>query len=235
MARDWLLSTHVSEKDIRRLIARLAVAVMAADKRITTPEIGALGRLDDLGLGPLGDVMREEIERAAHEPIDVAATCISLPTLTDEAVDLLLGALAELAACDRLLAPREREVFHLVAGHLGLDAAAAARMLEDARSAAYMLEDALSDRATGAPKAAPSPSPDDDEGAAAPLRRALGVLGLEASAGRSRIDAAFLDRVQRYNPAKVGELGPEFAALAVRRLAAITDAYEIAVTGVRRR
>lgn len=224
----------MSDIDIRRLIARLAVAVMAADSRITASELGALGRFDDLGLGPLGDVAREEIERVAHEPIDVAATCIALPTLTDEAADLLLGALAELAACDRRLAPREREVFHLVAGHLGRDAAAAARMLEDALAAAHMLDDALAATARGAPKGVPSASADGGgDAAAAPLRRALGVLGLEPGAGRSRIEAAFLDRVQRYDPAKVGELGPEFAALAVRRLAAITDAYEVAIAGTR--
>jgi uncharacterized tellurite resistance protein B-like protein len=233
MAREWLLPDPMGGIDIRRLIARLAVAIMAADGRITTAELGSLRRLDDLGLGPLGDIAREEIERAAREPIDVAATCTSLPALTHEAADLLLGALAELAACDRHLADREREVFHLVAGHLGLDAAAAARMLEDALTAARAFEDVLPARAGGASEAAPCASADGAQEAVAPLRRALRVLGLEPGAARSRIDAAFLDRVQRYDPAKVGELGPEFAALAVRRLAVITDAYEVAIAGVR--
>jgi hypothetical protein len=33
----------------------------------------------------------------------------------------------------------------------------------------------------------------------------------------------------RYDPARVGEFGPEFAALAIRRLVGITDGYEAAL------
>ena len=40
----------------RRLIARLAVAVMVADGRITPSEHEAVRRLDQLGLGPLSQL-----------------------------------------------------------------------------------------------------------------------------------------------------------------------------------
>lgn len=205
--------------DLRRLIARLALAVMAADGRVTRAELDALSRFDALGLGPLEDVAREEIERALQKPIDVAETCIALPPLTHQAADLLLGALADLAASDGLLSPREREMFHLVAGHLGLDAAAAARVLERALAARKPI--------------ASAPAAGDGDERRVEVRRALAVLGLEPGAVLGRIDEAFLECVQRYDPAKVGELGPEFAALAVRRLAAITDAYEVAIAAVR--
>jgi tellurite resistance protein len=210
------------QDDLRRLIARLALAVMAADGRVTSAELDALSRFDALGLGPLRDVAREEIQRALHKRIDVAETCSALPPLTHQAADLLLGALADVAASDGLLSPREREMFHLVAGHLGLDAAAAARVLERALAA------------TAARKCVPSAAaaPEGD-GRGAEVRWALAVLGVEPDAGLLSIDEAFLAGVQRYDPAKAGVLGPEFAALAIRRLAAITDAYEVAIAAVR--
>jgi uncharacterized tellurite resistance protein B-like protein len=207
--------------DLRRLIARLALAVMAADGNITSAEFDGLGRFDVLGLGPLEDVVREEIERAVRRPIDVAEICSTLPPLSHHAADLLLSALADLAASDRLLSPREREMFHLVAGHLGVDAASAARVLERAFT-------------VPAPPnpVPPEPAREGRDGGAGGVRGALAILGLEPGVGRGRIDEAFLDRVQRYDPAKVGELGPEFAALAIRRLAVVADAYEVAIAGI---
>ena len=41
------------ESDTRRLLAQLAVAVIAADGRVTSSELEAVARLDDLGLGRL--------------------------------------------------------------------------------------------------------------------------------------------------------------------------------------
>ena len=58
---------------------------MAADGRVTSAELDALSRFDALGLGPLEDVAREEIERAVQKPIDVAETCTALPRLTHQA------------------------------------------------------------------------------------------------------------------------------------------------------
>jgi DnaJ-domain-containing protein 1 len=210
----------MNRKGLGRLIARLAVAVIAADGRITTAELAALGRLDGLGLGPLADVAREEMERAIHEPVDVRATCAALPPLGEEGAALLLTVLAELAASDRLLAPRERDVFNTVAGHLGVGPAAAARILEAA----------ISPPPGGEQEAIRPPIPPEAAlSVDANQQRAFRVLGLEPGASRSRIDTTYLELVQRYDPARVSELGPEFAALAVRRLATITDAYEVAL------
>jgi DnaJ-domain-containing protein 1 len=220
LARGWLSEAAMDRESLGRLIARLAVAVVAADARITTAELAALGRLDGLGLGSLAGVVREELERAAHEPVDVRATCALLPPLGEEGAALLLTALAELVAIDRLLAPREREVFSTVADHLGVDPAAAARILEAAISPPPGREPEVIGAPTP-PVTAPSPDPTH--------QRAFRVLGLEPGASRSRIDTAYLDLVQRYDPGRVSELGPEFAALAVRRLATITDAYEVAL------
>jgi DnaJ-domain-containing protein 1 len=209
----------MDQESLGRLIARLAVAVIAADGRITREELTALERLDGLGLGPLANVAREEIERAIHEPVDVRATCAALPPLGEDGAALLLTVLAELAASDRLLAPRERDVFNTIAGYLGVGPAAAARILESALSPPPGGEQATIRPPTHA-VAAPSLDPNQ--------QRAFRVLGLEPGASRARIDTAYLDLVQRYDPGRVSELGPEFAALAVRRLATITDAYEVA-------
>ncbi len=208
--------------DVGRLIARLAVAVVAADGRIATAELVALKRLDGLGLGPLANAARLETERAIHEAVDVRATCAALLPLREDAAILLLTVLAEIAASDRLLAPGEREVFNTVAEHLGVDAAVAARILE---AATWPAPDAA-----GEPKPLSPPARDETVAQRDPNhQRAFRVLGLEPGASRLRIDASYLQLVQRYDPARVGGLGPEFAALAVRRLATITDAYEAAL------
>ena len=205
------------------LIARLGVAIIAADGRITTAELAALARLDRLGLGPLDEVAREEIERAIQQPIDVRATCAALPPLGEKAAALLLTVIAELAASDRMLAPRERDVFNAVASHLGVAPATAAQILEAAMAPPPTTAGAPEPpRTTGAAEARPDPE----------LQRAFRLLGLEPGADRSRLDSTYLDFVKSYDPARVGDLGPEFAALAVRRLAAITDAYEIALASL---
>jgi hypothetical protein len=203
--------------EIGRLIARLAVAILAADGRITAAERAALGRLDDLGLGRLADVAEEEIEAALHAPIDVRATCAALPRLGDGSATLLLEVLAELAGTDRLLAPRERDVFDMVASHLGVDGEGAGHIL----AAAY------------APAAAEPPPADTAPSDACAL--AFRILALAPTADRERIEAAYLELVQRFDPARIGELGAEFAALAVWRLAAITEAYETALASVSRK
>ena len=182
-----------------RLIARLAAAVIAADRRISSPE---LERLD--GPGAFGALVRDEIERVSREPVDVAATCAALPPLGEDAATLVLTALAELVASDRVVALRERDAFRAIAGHLGIRPAPATRILEAAISP------------NGTREAVPDP--------------AFRLLGLEPGAIRSRIETTYLQLVQRYDPLRMAEeLGPDLAALAVRRLARITDAYEAAL------
>jgi DnaJ-domain-containing protein 1 len=204
---------------IGRLIARLAAAVIAADHRITSSELASSERLDRLNLGALGGILRDEIERAVHAPIDVAATCAALPRLGDDGAALVLTALADLVASDRVVALRERDVFFTIARDLGVAPAQAARILDAAISP------------DGRPETVPTPS-FEGRPEAAPFsgHGAFLVLGLEPGASRSRIETTYREALEHYDPLRMArELGPDFAALAVRRLAKITDAYEAAL------
>jgi uncharacterized tellurite resistance protein B-like protein len=222
------------DPQMSRSIARLAVAVMAADGRITASELDALSNLDDLGLGRLSGLAREEIERAVGRPIDVEATCDALGDLDPDATALVLAALAEMAASDRVLSPLEIDVFTAVASRLGLSG----------DEAASILEAAVSPPATGAPtwqtipvgtaepeasRVAREARPAETVPPDPQLERAHRILGVEPGAERVRLEAAYLALVQRYNPARMAELGVEFAVLAVRRLASVTAAFETAL------
>jgi uncharacterized tellurite resistance protein B-like protein len=238
----------------RRLIVRLAVAVMAADGRITVPELEAIERLDRLGLGPLGTLVREEIQRAMEAPIDVRAACAELAPLSAEAGAVILTALAEIATSDRILSAREAEMLETIARLLQVPPAVAAQVLESALGACGPAAGGAAALDAGAaaeaarPGAARAPEPPSPERAAAArpaspreldaMRREIGavrratperawrMLGIEPGASRAELDAAYVALVRHYDPAKVTDLGPEFAALAVRRLAEITAAYE---------
>jgi uncharacterized membrane protein YebE (DUF533 family) len=80
------------EQDPRRLIARLAVAVMTADGRITAAEREALAHLDDLGLGPISGFAEAEIERAMQGPLDIETACSALAGAGPEAAAVILAA-----------------------------------------------------------------------------------------------------------------------------------------------
>ncbi len=138
------------DSDPRRLIARLAVAVMVADGRVTAPECDALEGSDDLGLGPLPDSSQTEIGAAAAGE------------------------------------PERVTVIHHPA------------------------------------EQAPGPVSVSD----ADIEHAYRVLGIDATASRAHLDAAYLRLIERYNPAKVANLGAEFATLAVCKLAEATAAFE---------
>lgn len=107
--------------DPRSIIARLAVAVMAADGRITTTEMEVLSHLDSLGLGDLSDPVREQIQIAMQDPIDPVQVCSALTPLSREAAATIVAALAEIALADRILTRRESQVLFLIARALGLD------------------------------------------------------------------------------------------------------------------
>lgn len=124
------------DTDIRQLIARVAVAMMAADGRIEACELDALQRLDALGLGPLSCLALDEIDRATYAPIDLDATCDALAVVGPDAAAFLVSALAGVAVSDRRLSAREGEVFNAVAAHLGLGGVEAACILESAIAAA---------------------------------------------------------------------------------------------------
>lgn len=222
--------------DPRRLIARLAVAVMVADGRITCAEHDALERLDELGLGPLSDLAEEEIQRAVDQPIDLGETCAGLANASPEAATVIVALLAEIAASDRSLSPEELDVVSTVATLLGLGPDESLRILS-AAAAEYgvRLPPETEPRAPvhGARRERVTVIHDrDDDGpgvqpvGADALARAYSLLGIDTAAGRGGIDAAYLELIERYNPAKVVGLGMEFVALAVHKLAEVTAAFE---------
>lgn len=227
------------EHDPRRAVARLAVAVMAADGRITSPEVEALARLDQLGLGSLTPFVEDEIDRATREAVDVRAACADLAGASREAACTLLAVLADIATSDRVLAGREREVFDAVARLLGVPERDAAHVLtaaaEHAGPAAGVAPDPIATVAAGpaaaraaepAPRTASAPAPADAERHRL-LARARRVLGVDGEVSRDALDAAYLAIVARYDPAGVAAMGPEFVALAVRKLADATAAWEL--------
>ena len=112
----------MEERDPRRMIVRLAVAMMAADGRITPSELSTAEELDRLGLGPLSALAQEEIDRAVQQPIDLADTCRGLAKLSPEGGRIILSILADIAAADGAVTSREREMLSEIAGLLMLPA-----------------------------------------------------------------------------------------------------------------
>jgi len=229
----------IVQQDPRRAVARLAVAVMAADGRITSPEVAALGRLDQLGLGALGPLIEEEFERATHEPIDLRACCMALTGASQEAAHTLLAALAAIATSDQVLAGRERETYEAIARLLGVPEREASHILATASmygsGEPVVAEPGRRRRIAveGGPETVSAPSapepvvPRAQVGADPVTERARRLLGVGPDASAEEIDAAYLAQVGRFNPAGVVAMGPEFVALAVRRLADATAAWEL--------
>jgi DnaJ-domain-containing protein 1 len=230
-------------RDPRRLIVRLAVAVMTADGRITAEECEALERFDDLGLGPLCEIAEEEIERAASGPIDLRATCAGLAAAGPRAASVILAALADVAASDRKISPSELGVLEEVAALFGLPDAESHQVINLAAEARHAVAFATGtpggsgDRSSRPRRRAAQTGQAEDDGATRGetsrprdsdrvLADAYRLLGVDAEASDEHLDAAYLALVDRYNPSKVGDLGPEFAVMAVRKLAEITGAFE---------
>ena len=232
-------------EDPRRLIVRLAVAVMAADGRIDPDELQAAERLDRLGLGPLSALAGEEIDRAAREPIDLRATCAGLSSGSPQAGAVILAALADIAGVDHVLKPGEVQVLAAVGSLLGLSESTVRAIIEEAAAAcereritaesnAREEREAGEERAdVSAPRAALArgrfaarPRPEAIGSTGRRLGLEYGRLGLGEDASRAQVEAAYRAFVERYNPAKVIDLGPEFAILAVRKLAEATTALE---------
>jgi DnaJ-domain-containing protein 1 len=135
-----------------------------------------------------------------------------------DAAPTILAALASIAASDEDLSEAELEVLAEVASDLGLASVETERILD----AVFR----LAEPATAAPvppQLAARPSLDPQ------LDRALLVLGLDTLARRADLDQSYRRLIERYDPAKVIDLGPDFAAVAVRKLAEVTDAYRLAV------
>lgn len=220
-----------SRADTRRLIVQLAVAVMAADGRIGPDEFAALEglgaddmpairQLDRLGLGMLADIAYDEARRAERTPIDVDAVCAALRATGPRAASTILAALAELAVSDGPVAPVEVAVLAQIADGLGLPTSEARLMV----AAAVAGDPPASARELSAVVLRPA-----RQESAATVDEAHAVLGVAPRAARSEVELAYRRLVERYSPAKVVELGGDFAAVAVRTLARITDAYETVI------
>jgi DnaJ-domain-containing protein 1 len=209
------------EIDPRRLVAQLAAAVILADGRVTSGELEELSLLDCLGLGRLSNLAAEEIRSAVHQPIDVRAACCHLRAQLPDAAPTILGALAAIAAADQNVSEPETKLLADVASELGLAPAEAERILGAVFQA---VQPETAPEPAAQPPQPTAPAPVDPQ-----VGRALLVLGLDSLDGRAELDSSYRRLVERYDPAKVLELGPDFAALAVRKLAEVTDAYQTAV------
>lgn len=227
--------------DAPHLIVRLAVAVMTADGQITSTERETLDEgLDELGLGRLSEFVEAEVQRAVHEPIDVVSTCKPLANAGPEAAEVILALLCEVAASDRSVTTAEVATLSSVATLLGLSDGDTARILRaamEAYGAGLSLEQ---EESLASPQPVISPLPGNGVPVPADrvtrdpgLEQALRLLGLSAGADRRSVDSAYLDLVARYNPTKLVDLGADFVALAVRKLTAITDAFEYVIEGLR--
>jgi DnaJ-domain-containing protein 1 len=201
---------------LRPAISRLVAAMMVADRRVAMEEIDAGNRLDRIGLGPLSPLVGEELQRATRMPIDLDEPCAALHAAGPALIGTVLAALAGVAASDGVIDDDERRVFGAIASRLGA---------ETSRIADHVGDDARGDGVAPAPPAEPgarTPAAADD-GA-----NALRALGLGAAANPAEVDAAYLRLVAQYDPAKVAQLGADFVVLAVRKLAALTELYEVA-------
>ena len=205
--------THAA---LRPAIARLVAAMMVADRRLAMAEIDAADRLDRFGLGTLSGLVREEVERATRMPIELEQPCAVVRASGPALVGTVLSILADVAASDGGIDDDERRVFGAIAGRLGAGTTEVADHLAGETHGAGV---GTPRPGASAPRTAPAV-----DGAAGALR----ALELGAAANRAEIDAAYLRLVERYDPAKVAPLGADFAALAVRKLAALTELYEVA-------
>jgi len=201
---------NVDASSPRHAMARLVAAMMVANRRIAAGEIDHVARLDHVGLGTLGPLVLDELERAKRMPIDVERTCEVLSGTDPALIRRVLSALAEVAASDGSIDDDERRVFTAIATALGTRVLGVEDHLEGALP---------SFRSAAAPRRAVS-----DDGHA----DVLGALGLRAPAMRAEIDAAYLRLVDQYDPVRVAPLGADFVVLVIRKLGAVTDAYEAA-------
>jgi DnaJ-domain-containing protein 1 len=200
----------------RAAIARLVAAMMVADRRLATAEIDEASRLDHIGLGPLSPIVRDELQRATRMPIDVGDACTALAGTGPALIGTVLSVLADLAASDGAVDDDERRMFATIANRLGARRAEIEDYLES--------DEPSGDVETTAPGGAPLRSAVRGDDRADTLR----ALGLGSTASPAEVDAAYLRLVEQYDPAKVAPLGADFVVLAVRKLAALSDLYEVA-------
>jgi uncharacterized tellurite resistance protein B-like protein len=217
--------------DPRVEVARLAVGVMVADGRIERRELAASAVLDKLGLGGLTPFERRELERLPSHPIDVEDACQGLRGIHPEAAATLVGALAQVAACDGTVSFEESHTLDVIGRRLGLTVEDVQDVIESVvrgHPAWKRHEEPMAETPTPSEKASEGSDAAAESDNALYARRLLGVA---ADASREAVAAAYLEQIGRYDPNKVSQLGAEFAALAVRKLFEATLAYET-LTGI---
>ncbi len=187
------------DNEFPRLIVRLAVALMTSDGSIDRPEIDSLRHLDELGLGEISPLVPEELERASHEPIDRHAVCDRLKAIAPHAGPAILSALGAIAVSNRSVPTPELWELRHISRALAVP--------DDVADQAFAPALALARGESRQPRPTAS----------------RGDLSREA------IVAGYRRAIERYNPEKFVHLGPEYAVLAIRRLAAATDAFETAM------
>jgi uncharacterized tellurite resistance protein B-like protein len=210
----------------RRIFARLAVAVMAADGHITASELDTLDRLQYLGLGPLSAIAREEIHYAMYEPIDLRLTCSVLQPVSPPVAATILSALGEVAASDGTISVPELHVLRSIATLLGVPATETAEILTAAANAhGFAAPDEKSPRTgSGARALGPGAAGSGADRPAVPDGNATRPVVVSAPSARLRPAAD--------SPALAAERGRAFAFLGVTPGASRSDleaAYRVLV------
>jgi DnaJ-domain-containing protein 1 len=166
-----------------------------------------------------------------RSPVNLAGTCAALAGIGPNAGAILVAALAEIAASDREVIPREIEALRFIGASLGVDELTVAHIIEaSVRANIASIDGARREVPPTAPPehrmASRGAAPASTRESVPELDRAYRILGVRPDSDVAAVNAAYLGLVERYNPAKLAGLGAEFAVLAVRRLADATAAFE---------
>ena len=187
------------ENDVQRLTARLAVAVMTGDGVVDVPELEALAHLDYLGFGRISNLVREEMQRALREPIDLEETCARFHAALPHSGPAVLAALAAISASNLAVPMKELWALRTISRLLAVPDDVA----DQAFSPALEIVEAAEHRARSS-KVAPTTHRERLEQLVEAYRRVI----------------------ERFDPEKVRVLGPEFVALAVRQLSRASAEFE---------
>jgi tellurite resistance protein len=211
------------DTDLRRLIVRLAVAVMAADSCVRCGELQALERLDELGLGPVFHLAEEEFERARARPVDLRETCEAIVGRSRHPCVLVFAALAGIAASDGEVSTEERAVLATIAAFLGIASDEAAHIIGAATLSAQRPEAG----ARVEPVASETLADETPPGIGSDVDLACGLLGVPADVSQAELDAAYLRLAGFLDPAGQIRFGADVVAEAASKLGEITEAFRI--------
>lgn len=205
----------VQSRELHDAVAQVVVPMLMADGELGADEHAVARRLDHAGLGPLSQRVARLLERLAREPIDLHAACGTIRAGGRTIVGAVLSMLARVAGADGGTSAPGVDRFLAIASQLGVDMDEALRYVRPVRHDPLAMTSAAR-RTT--PEA---------------VLAALRQLGLSCDATRSEVEAAYLQLVERHDPARLAPFGADFVSLAVRELSAITESYERARAAAR--